>query len=76
MLKLREAKGMYPPRFNVFISCSPTIRQSKVRIEFSGSSRELVFDIPLALSPQQSTGIIAVPPSKYSHTHCAQVGDS
>ena len=62
MLKLQEEKGIYPPRFNVFISCSPTARQSKARIQFKGSAKEFIFDIPV--NPQQSTVLTATPPCK------------
>ena len=47
LLKLKEEEGMYPPRFCVVISCSPTARQNQARIEFRGATKELVFDTPL-----------------------------
>ena len=47
LLKVKEKEGMYPPRFRVVISCSPTARQSQARIEFRGATKELVFDVPL-----------------------------
>ena len=47
LLKLKEERGMYPPRFCVVISCSPTARQSQARLEFSGATKELLFDVPL-----------------------------
>ena len=44
---------MYPPRFNLVISCTPTSRQSQTRVEFRGAVKEMVFDIPL--NPQQQS---------------------
>ena len=47
LLKIKEEEGMYPPRFNLVISCSPTARQSQTRVQFVGAVKEMVFDIPL-----------------------------
>ena len=52
LLRVKEEEGMYPPRFNLVISCSQTARQSQTRIVFSGAQKEIVFDIPL--NPLQS----------------------
>ena len=46
-LQLKEDEGMYPPRFCVVISGTPTARQSQARIEFRGAVNDLVFDVPL-----------------------------
>ena len=51
LLKVKEEEGMYPPRFRVVISCSPTARLSQVRIDFRGATKELVFDVPLNPPP-------------------------
>ena len=49
---------MYPPRFNLMISCTPTARQSKTRVEFRGARKEMVFDILLKPLPScMATGI-------------------
>ena len=47
VLKLKEKEGMYPPRFNLVISCTPAAKQSQTRVEFRGALKEIVFDIPL-----------------------------
>ena len=67
MKKIKEDKGMYPPRFCVVIRCTPTARQSQARIEFRGTVNNPVFDIPLdppPASPQSpsviSTGVVVV----------------
>ena len=49
LLKVKEEEGMYPPRFNLVISCSPTARQSQTRVQFVGAVKKIVFDIPLNL---------------------------
>lgn len=53
-LKIKEEEGLYPPRFNVVISCSPTASQSQTRITFTGAVKEMVFDIPLTPDPLQN----------------------
>ena len=62
-LEMREKGGMYPPRFHVVLSCSPSARESQTRIEFRGATTDLVFDIlltpavpsvrPLSTSPSK-----------------------
>ena len=47
LLRIKEEEGMYPPSFNLVISCTPTARQSQTRVEFRGAVKEMVFDIPL-----------------------------
>ena len=54
-LQLKEDEGMYPPRFCVVISGTPTARQSQARIEFRGAVNDLVFDVPLNPPPPQAT---------------------
>ena len=49
LLKLKEERGTYPPRFRVVISCIPTARQSQSRIEFKGAINDPMFDVPLNL---------------------------
>ena len=65
LLKLKEEEGMYPPRFCVVISCSPIARQSQARIEFSGATKELLFDIPL--NPLYATTYVASAGGIYMH---------
>ena len=43
-LELKQKEGMYPPRFHVILSCSPSARENQTRIEFRGAA-DLVFDI-------------------------------
>ena len=58
-LKLKEKEKMYPPKFQVVISCSPAAQQSQARIKIKGAHSDLVFDIPLtplpgpSINPQQ-----------------------
>ena len=62
-LEVDEEEGMYPPRFHVVLSCSPSARESQTRIEFRGARTDLVFDIfltpavpsvrPLSTSPSK-----------------------
>ena len=49
-LEVDEEEGMYPPRFHVVLSCSPSARESQTRIEFRGATSDLVFDIFLTPS--------------------------
>ena len=56
-LELKEKEGMYPPRFHVVLSCSPSARESQTRIKFRGAVTDLVFDILLTPVPTS--------PSKY-----------
>ena len=49
-LEVREKGGMYPPRFHVVLSCSPSAREKQTRIEFRGAVTDLVFDILLTPS--------------------------
>ena len=44
-LEVDEEEGMYPPRFHVVLSCSPSARESQTRIEFRGATTDLVFDV-------------------------------
>ena len=44
-LEVDEEEGMYPPRFHVVLSCSSSARESQTRIEFRGTTTDLVFDI-------------------------------
>ena len=60
-LKLKEEEGMYPPRFRVVISCTPTASQSQASIRFRGTVNDLVFDVPL--NPPPSPQITATSPS-------------
>ena len=63
---------MYPPRFNLVVSCSQTARQSQTRIAFSGAQKEIVFDIPL--NPLQSCvaqGKLSI--IIYIHNYCKNV---
>ena len=46
-LKIQEDCGLYPPRFKVIISCSPTAQPAIARVEFRGAVNDLIFDIPL-----------------------------
>ena len=58
-LQLREREGIYPPRFRVVISSTPTARQSQARIELRGAVNDLVFDLPLnPQRPPQATPIV------------------
>lgn len=59
VLKLLEDKGMYPPRFNVVISCSPMAKQGQERILFKGTTSGLVYDIPLNLQHENTQGAAA-----------------
>ena len=64
-LEVREKGGMYPPRFHVVLSCSPSARQSQTRIEFRGAVTELVFDVLLTPSAPSNTSLrIPTSPSK------------
>ena len=57
-LKIKEEEGMYPPRFNLMISCTPMAGQSKTRVEFRGARKEILFDILLKPLPLcMATGI-------------------
>ena len=49
-LEVDEEEGMYPPRFHVVLSCSPSARESQTRIEFRGAVTDLVFDVFLTPS--------------------------
>ena len=49
-LEVDEEEGMYPPRFHVVLSCSPSARQNQTRIEFRGAVSDLVFDVFLTPS--------------------------
>lgn len=46
IMRMQEKKGLYPPRFHLELSCSPSARRSQIKIEFRGRS-DLVFDILL-----------------------------
>ena len=46
-LIIKEDCGLYPPRFKVIISCSPTAKPAIARVEFRGAVNDLIFDIPL-----------------------------
>ena len=55
-LEIEEEEGMYPPRFHVVLSCSPSAGQSQTRVEIRGAATDLVFDIfltPTATSLSQ-----------------------
>ena len=62
-LEVDEEEGMYPPRFHVVLSCSPSARQSQTRIEFRGATSDLVFDIFLTPSVP-TTRSLPMSPSK------------
>ena len=62
-LEVREKGGMYPPRFHVVLSCSPSARESQTRIEFRGAVMDLVFDIVLTPAVT-STSSLPTSPSK------------
>ena len=44
-LEVEEEEGMYPPRFHVVLSCSPSARASQTRVEIRGAATDVVFDI-------------------------------
>ena len=52
-LELKEEHQMYPPKFQVVISCSPAAQQSQARIKIKGAHSDLVFDIPLIPQPTE-----------------------
>ena len=54
-LQLKEELRIYPPRFRVEISCSPSARPDQIKIEFRGAVTELVFDILLTPTPASIT---------------------
>ena len=51
-LEVDEKEGMYPPRFHIVLSCSPSARPSQTRVEIRGASADtdVVFDIFLTPS--------------------------
>lgn len=53
-LEVEEKEGIYPPRFHVEISCSPSARRDQTRISFRGAVNDVVFDILLTPSPVAS----------------------
>ena len=53
-LKLKEELRIYPPRFRVEISCSPSAQPYQINIEFRGAVTDLVFDILLTPTPASS----------------------
>ena len=68
-LKLQERKRIYPPRFNVVITCSPNAKHNIDRIQFNGATSELVYDIPLNPQHSPSTAAAATTqPSKQTNT--------
>ena len=54
-LKLKEELRIYPPRFRVEISCSPSARSDQIKIEFRGAVTDLVFDVILTPTPASIT---------------------
>ena len=50
-LKLKEELRIYPPRFRVEISFSPSARPDQIKIEFRGAMTDLIFDIVLTPTP-------------------------
>ena len=59
VLKFQEEKGMYPPRFNVVIGCTPTAKQSKISIKFK--YYDLQYDILLNPQHMHAYGNVALP---------------
>ena len=54
-LQLKEKLKIYPPRFQVEISCSPSAQPNQIKIEFRGAVTDLVFDILLTPTPASIT---------------------
>ena len=50
-LEMYEDVGVYPPRFRVVITCTPTATQSQASIEFRGAVNDLVFNLSLNPPP-------------------------
>ena len=72
-LEVDEEEGMYPPRFHVVLSCSPSATESQTRIEFRGATTDLVFDVFLTPSVQSlpmSPSIVAVETLYHCYTQC------
>ena len=46
-LQLKEKLKIYPPRFQVKISWSPSAQPYQIKIDFRGAVTDLVFDIHL-----------------------------
>ena len=44
-LEVDEEEGMYPPRFHVVLSCSPSARPSHTRVKIKGAATDVVSDI-------------------------------
>ena len=54
-LQLMEKLRIYPPRFQVEISCSPSAQLDHIKIEFRGAVTDLVFDVVLTPIPASIT---------------------
>ena len=54
-LQFKEELRIYPPRFRVEISCTPSAQPDQIKIEFRGAVTELVFDIVLTPTPTSIT---------------------
>ena len=66
---MKEDVGMYPPRFNVVISCSPTAKHHMARFKFTGAEKEIVFDIPLIPLPISSK-LVGIGATVLDHEYC------
>ena len=47
LMKLLESIGLYPPRFSLKLDGTDSTKKSKVIFEFTGATKELVFEVPL-----------------------------
>ena len=54
-LQFKEELRIYPPRFQVEISCSPFARPDQIKVEFRGAVTDLVFDVVLTPTPTSIT---------------------
>ena len=54
-LQFKEELKIYPPRFRVEISCSPSAQPDQIKIEFRGAVTDLVFDVVLTPTPTSIT---------------------
>ena len=68
-LEVKEEEGMYPPRFEVVVTCTPAARQSQARIEFRGAVNDLVFDVPLNPPPPPQATPTSPTPSSIGNSY-------
>ena len=54
-LQLKEKLKIYPPRFQIKISCSQFAQPNQIKVEFRGAVTDMVFDILLTPTPAPIT---------------------